>query len=142
MLLAYLDYKYLHITDNFHTQQYNYYLLFYIYAIVGTMMVIVFAKVVSPSSFLCFVGQNSLIFYFLNSGGMKLLSIPFNKLWASLPESIVSNLGFLKVILLVICVCICITPIVWLIKRYSPIIVGDKASFNTLAKKLHMRISF
>lgn len=141
-LLEYLDYKYLHIADNFHTLEYNHYLLFYIYAVVGTMMVILFARVVSTSRFLCFVGQNSLVFYFLNSGGMKLLTLPINKLLACLPENIVGNLGGLKIILLVVCVCMCITPIVWLIERYCPIIIGDKASFNTLAKKLHMKISF
>lgn len=146
-LLVFIDLKYIHTTINLYAaNEYNHFILYFIYAFIGTMMLFLFAKLVHLprwlGKYLCFVGQNSLIFYYLNTGGIKLLRMVFNKFNIHLPEEIALKWGFIEILFMYICICALTSVTVYLIKRYCPIMVGDKNSFNKVAQKLKLKISF
>lgn len=68
--LYFIDVRYIHTTQSvIQSTTYNYFLLSIFYSLLGIYMMIFFVKIIHPNKYLCFMGKNSLVFYYLNGGG-------------------------------------------------------------------------
>ena len=74
---------------------------------------------------ICYIGANSLLFYYLNGGVIKFWRFLYEKLASYIPINNV--VGFVVVFLSVTTT---LFLIVYLVKKYCPILVGDKKAFN------------
>lgn len=116
----------------------NNYPLFVIYALIGIVMMIQLSKILPYNKYIAFIGINSLVFYYLNNGVIKILAAILNKF--NIDRSLTSNfIG--SFIMLLLCSTI-IYSITLLLKKYCPIIVGNKDAFNKMSKILHLNIKF
>ena len=73
---------------------------------------------------------NSLVFYYINGGTIKILRYIFNKV--GLQEL---NLGYLGTLFMLFCSIACISVVVLFIRKYCPIVIGDKVAFNNFFGK-------
>lgn len=136
-----IDSAYLHTTLNvFGTHVYHHFPIYVLHALLGIAMMICVCKLIPVQKFkgICFIGVNSLIFYYLNGGVIRVLSAVFNKIGYHLP----SPFGYAEILLMAIATSFVIAVVAKFIKRYVPIMVGDKKSFNNLARKLQLNIQF
>ena len=136
--ITFLDKKYLGTTIScIQAVEYNNFVLSVLYALVGSLMLIFFVKCFPAINFISFIGINSLVFYYLNGGVIKVLRIIYNKYDVHLPQSVIENGGgYVEILFMAISTCVVIAVIVKFIKHYCPLIIGDKKAFNKLMKKL------
>ena len=91
---------------------------------------LLFVKCLKPLKMFCFIGANSLVFYYINGGTIKILRYIFNKV--GLQEL---NLGYLGTLFMLFCSIACISVVVLFIRKYCPIVIGDKVAFNNFFGK-------
>ena len=116
--------------------------LYLCYALLGIVMMVRFVKLIPAVPWISFMGVNSLVFYYLNGGGIKILAIVYNRLGLHLPVSIQHHWGYVEILFMALTTSLFIALAVKLIRRFCPILIGDKKSFNSLAKKMKLKISF
>lgn len=136
-----IDTLFLHtVTNIFGTTSYTNFPLYILYALIGISMMICFCKLmpVNKLKWICFIGVNSLVFYYLNGGVIKTLGFMYHKVGLHWLE----NSGYIEILFMAITASFVIALIVKVIKRYAPIIIGDKKAFNVLARKLNLDIQF
>lgn len=113
--------------------EYKNYPLFILYSLAGVLFMLLFVKCLKPLKMFCFIGANSLVFYYINGGTIKILRYIFNKV--GLQEL---NLGYLGTLFMLFCSIACISVVVLFIRKYCPIVIGDKVAFNNFfGKKLN-----
>lgn len=101
--------------------------LFLVYTFCGICMMLVLVKLLNSHylSFICYIGANSLIYYYLNGGVVKTWRFIYAKVSA---DGFLNNwVGFFLVFLAVVAT---LTVIVFAINRFCPILKGSKKSFN------------
>lgn len=138
--LYYYATKYLHISlATFFASTNSAIFLSVFCAVVGIFMMTFFVKLIPANKQFCFIGKNSLVFYYLNGGVITVLSTFF--VWGGfyLPTSV---FGYTNVVLMAVTTSFVITAIVKVIRKYCPVLIGDKLAFNTLAKRMHLNIEF
>ena len=136
-----VDVIFWHSTINiFSVHTYRYFPLYILHALLGISMMICFCKLVPAHKlkWICFLGINSLVFYYLNGGVIKVLRILYNAVGIHFPTAF----EYLEVFFIAVSTSFVIAGIVLFIKRYIPIIIGDKKAFNALAKKLNLKVQF
>lgn len=136
-----LDVVFWHSTLNvFGTHTYHHFPLYIFHAILGISMMVCLCKLVPVRKlgWICFMGINSLVFYYLNGGVIKVLRVLYNAIGIHLPPAF----GYVEILFMAVSASFVIAVIVRFIKRYIPIAVGDKTAFNALAKRLGWRIQF
>ena len=128
------------VKNVFGTSVYTNFPLYILYALLGIAMMVCLCKRMPADKMkgVCFIGVNSLVFYYLNGGVIKVLSFVFNKLGLHLP----AVFGYMEILLMAVTVSFVIALIVRFIKSYMPIAIGDKNAFNSLAKKLNLKVQF
>lgn len=140
---TYLDSLYLHTTPNvFGANEYHNFVLYLLYSLLGIAMMLELIKLLPPIKALSFIGVNSLVFYYLNGGAIKILRTVYNRLGLHLPETLTDQAGYMEVLFMAVSACACIAVVVLLIKKYCPILTGDKQAFNALAAKMRLKIEF
>uniref|UniRef100_UPI004027B4C9 hypothetical protein n=1 Tax=Candidatus Limisoma sp. TaxID=3076476 RepID=UPI004027B4C9 len=117
-----------HSTTNvFWGQELNNFPMFMIYTICGIIMMLLLVNklYVKHLNLICYIGANSLLFYYLNGGVMKFWRFFYEKLVSYFPIN--NIIGFVSVFIFVAAT---LFLIVYLVKKYCPILVGDKKAFN------------
>lgn len=140
-MMYFVDTAFFHTVRNiFGTSVYTNFPLYIVYALTGIAMMICLCKRMPTNKmkWVCFIGINSLVFYYLNGGVIKVLSFIYNLLGVHLPM----GWGYMEIIFMAITASLIIALTVRFIKKYIPIIIGDKDAFNSLAKKLNLNIQF
>lgn len=104
--------------------------LYFLYAFTGiaTLLLIVKQAKTKNLHLICYIGTNSLIFYYLNGGIVKCWRFIYTQIETQdlkLPE----GLGF-TLVYLSVCATLLITS--YLIRKYVPVIMGDKTTFNRI----------
>lgn len=136
-----VDVLFWHSTLNvFGVHTYHHFPLYILHALLGISMMICLCKLVPTHKlkWICFMGINSLVFYYLNGGVIKVLRALYNAIGIHLPPAF----GYFEILFMAISASFVIAGIVLLIKRYIPIIIGDKTAFNVVAEWLGLRIRF
>ena len=136
-----VDVLFWHSTLNvFGVHTYHHFPLYILHALLGISMMICLCKLLPAHKlkWICFMGINSLVFYYLNGGVIKVLRALYNAIGIHLTPAF----GYFEILFMAISASFVIAGIVLLIKRYIPIIIGDKTAFNALAKRLGLRIWF
>lgn len=120
-------------TDNVFWSGIHYLPLFIVYSITGIFMMLQIVKgiCVKNLGLICYVGTNSLIFYYLNGGAVKIWRYIYSN-FIDPTLCLNSWVGFILVFLLV---CLSLFIASFMIKKYCPVIVGDKKSFNRILPK-------
>lgn len=115
----------------------NYYYLYVVYAIVGIIMMLLLSQMLPLINLLSYVGKNSLVFYYFNGGMIAIIGLILENYGIRCQFS-----NLLNALILFVLVVASIMVESYLIKKYLPIMVGDKKAFNELAKKMHLKIEF
>lgn len=137
------DTSYLHtMTSAFSEKYFQNFPLYLCYAVLGIAMMVHFVKLVPAVPWISFIGVNSLVFYYLNGGGIKILAAVYNRLGLHLPASVQSEWGYMEILFMALTTSLLIASAVKLIRRFCPIMIGDKEAFNELAKKMKLKIEF
>ena len=123
----------------FNTTSYHNFPLHILYAITGIGMMLLFVRTVPCPKILSFIGRNSLIFYYLNGGSTKIIYTISQKVGIHQNCIHLPLYGTIAVFLMS-CVCLSITSV--FIRRYCPILTGDKDAFNRLMQRLKLNINF
>lgn len=100
---------------------------FLLYTLSGIGMMLFFVKLVNFRfiTFVCFIGSNSLIYYYLNGGVIKIWRFIYEKIRIS--DYLNNWVSFLLVFMIVV---ITLAVIVVMIDRFCPVLKGSKNSFN------------
>lgn len=113
--------------------------LYLLYATLGIAMMVCFLKLVHVPAAVLYVGRNSLVFYYLNGGvihltvfALSLVGISSSPTWHC----------YLPVLILAFMAAAVIVCIVKFVRRYCPIIVGDKEAFNRASRRLRLHITW
>ena len=117
-----------HSTTNvFWGQELNNFPMFMIYTICGIIMMLLLVNklYVKHLNLICYIGANSLLFYYLNGGVIKFWRFFYEKLVSYFPIN--NIIGFVSVFIFVATT---LFLIVYLVKKHCPILVGDKKAFN------------
>ncbi len=129
--LMFVEKTVLHGTTNnvFWNQSLVNFPMFMVYSIVGITMMMLLVNVTYNRHLdtICYIGSNSLIYYYLNGGVVRFWRYFYNIVDSHL--HIWPPLGFTVVFLLAATTLFCI---VYTVKRYCPVLVGDKKSFTRL----------
>ena len=106
--------------------------LFMLYATVGVLMMLIIVNKlpVRRMHLICYIGANSLVFYYLNGGVIKLWRAVYHHV-----ESYLMAYSALTFVVLFIVVAATLFLIVLLIRKYCPILVGDKNAFAKLMSR-------
>lgn len=113
--------------------------LYLLYAMLGIAMMIYFVKLVHLPQVVHYIGRNSLVFYYLN-GGVIHTTVYVLGLWGMSSSPLWHC--YLPVLILACLAAAIITCIVKFIRRYCPIIVGDKEAFNRVSQRLRLGITW
>lgn len=113
--------------------------LVYLYSIIAIIGVVMFSKLIGEVKVVNYIGQNSIIFYFLNALMLRVVSLVVSNL--SLTEILAGGGIFSEVLVALLAVALTF-PVVWTIKKHLPIVVGNKDSFNKLSRKLGWNINW
>lgn len=114
-------------TNVFWGQELNNFPLFMVYTVMGVVMMTLLVSLLPARrlNYVCYVGANSLLFYYLNGGIVKLWRFVYG--YVSAYVGINNVVAFIAVFLLVVAT---LTVMVLLVKKYCPILVGDKNAFR------------
>ena len=140
MFLLYLgmlmfDYNFIHTTGDISANHYSNFWLYVFYTLFGIITVLLFVNLHKCPRVFSFIGANSLIFYFLNGGVLKIVSLMIHKLHIVLPLSI-------EIVLVAIIACLLVIPIVLIINKFFPLVLGKKEAFNKMMKILHLPATY
>ncbi len=130
------DARFLHTPPYlFTTTEYTHFPLYLLYSLTGIAMMTLFTRLVACPRPFRFIGKNSLVFYYLNGGGARAAYVLLG-LFPLLRHSVACTL------LASVVDCLCVSAATLLVKRYCPLLAGDKEAFNRLARKLHWNVRF
>lgn len=128
-----LDMKYFCTTLNLFEPRilvYNNYLLSIIYSIIGIVMMVGVLKILPNVRVISFIGINSLTIYYINGGICKITAMLINKTDYFLhPRQ--TYIGVILVAVLCTSIAACIA---YFIRKYFPLLVGDKMAFDRFKK--------
>ncbi len=107
--------------------------LFMVYTIVGIAMMLILVNLAYNRHLntVCYIGANSLIYYYLNGGVVRCWRYVYNIIDSHL--HVWPPLGFTMVFLAAAAT---LLAIVYVVKRYCPVLVGDKKSFNRIFPRI------
>lgn len=131
-----IDYNYIGSRMCVAVDSYTNILLIYGYALLGIFALTNLSKIVQLWKPMNYIGQYSIVFYFLNGAALTLVSA----LAKSIPQ--VSPESYINQIIVAIIATLLIFPCVWFINRYLPILTGNKDSFNRISSKLGLKIKW
>lgn len=108
--------------------------LFMVYTIVGIAMMLLLVNLAYNKHLntICYIGANSLLYYYFNDGGVRCWRYVYCLVDSHL--HVWPPLGFTLVFLIAAAT---LLAIVYVVKRYCPVLVGDKKSFNRLFPKIN-----
>lgn len=107
--------------------------LFLLYTFSGIFMMLQIVKNIDASKMklICYIGYNSLIFYYLNGGVVKCWKVVYNRF----SDSVLLQNDWLVFLLVFLLVCLTLFVASYFIKKYCPLLVGDKKAFNRYLPK-------
>lgn len=111
-------------------------LLIYGYAVVGIFALTNLSKIIQHWKPMNYIGQYSIVFYFLNGAALTFVSALAKRIPQVNPESYVNQ------IIVAIIATLQMFPCVWFINRYLPFLTGNKDSFNRISSKLGLKIKW
>lgn len=133
-LLMTFEKQYMHFsTGNVFWCQFQNFPLFMVYTFSGVVMMLLIVRVLPADKLnaVCYIGANSLLFYYLNGGVIKLWRFVYNQV--SIYVHINNVVAFIAVFMLVVAT---LTMLVLAVKKYCPILVGDKKAFQRCFTKI------
>lgn len=110
--------------------------LMMIYALIGVWMVCCYSYLIKSIKPINYIGRNSIIFLFLNSGGLVIISLIVNKL------NILDNSNYLNQLLVAFLATVLVYVASLFINRFLPLLRGDKNAFNRWSQKLGINIQW
>lgn len=131
-----IDHSYIHTKFTFSTNTINHIPLVYLYSIIAIWGIVILSKLVCEIKVINYIGQNSIIFYFLNALMLRVVSILVSGC------CIMKSGGYFSVILVALLAVALTFPVVWAIKKYLPFVVGDKETFNNLSQRMGLMIKW
>ena len=134
VVYVWIDHKYIGSAMCVSMNTYNNIILIFLIGIIGIWSLICVSHKIQSVKFVNYIGRHSLIFYFLNGGILTVVSYVIKKLNFLNPENYIC-----QVIVALIATSL-IFPCIWFIKKYMPILTGDKESFNKFSQKLGLNI--
>lgn len=81
-----------------------------------------------------YIGKHSILFYFLNGGALTITAMLLRRIPQLNPASLFAQM---------ICVMMAVGLLLlftWVINKYFPLLVGDKATFNKWSERLKLNI--
>ncbi len=133
--ITYIDRIYLGTAINiFYGEQHNF-LLTVCYGVLGIMMMVILVKTIPAPRWICFIGVNSLVFYYLNGGVLRVLSFLFDSMritqWL---EDNAGSVAYFCVVMMSLCACAVIAVVSRFINRYFPVMTGDRKVMKKVFK--------
>lgn len=129
-----IDTTYLHTTLNLFEGRifvYNNYFLSITYSFIGVVMMVGILKILPTISAISFIGINSLTIYYINGGICKITALLVNRMdFFCHPKH--TYIGVILVTVLCISIAACMS---YFIRRYFPLLVGDKEFFGRLRNR-------
>lgn len=129
-----MDSVYFHTTLNLFEERafaYNHYFLSIAYSFLGVAMMLGILKMLPTIHAISFIGINSLTIYYVNGGICKITALLVNKVdFFCHPRH--TYAGVILVAVLCICIAACLA---YFIRRYFPLLVGDKKAFECFKNK-------
>lgn len=104
-----------------------------IYSFIGVTMMVVILKQMPEIRLVEFIGKNSLIYYYINGACLKVCHAVFA--FAGIAPLLAGVNEYWLVISLLVVSAAVIYGVCVLIRRYCPILVGDKQAFSSLTSK-------
>lgn len=103
--------------------------MFMLYSLTGVAMMALLSQVIYSKRFniICYLGSNSIVLFYLNGGVIKFYMALLRRLRPITYDAVENTITYIVVFLLVT---ITMFFIIRLIRRYCPIVLGDKKSFN------------
>lgn len=123
----------------FGVSEYQNFPLYILYALLGIVMMTLLTKLLPGPGVLGFIGRNSLVFYYLNGGTARIAYALGEKTGLYRAAAGPAAAGTAAAMLIS---CLCLSAAAILIKRYCPILAGDRQAFNRLMRKLNWKIEF
>lgn len=132
-----IDSVYFHTTLNLFEERaytYNHYLLSITYSFIGVSIMVSLLKMLPSISAISFIGINSLTIYYVNGGICKITALLVNKVdFFCHPRH--TYAGVILVAILCVCIAACLA---YFIRRYFPLLVGDKMAFERLKNRFQI----
>lgn len=142
--LTRLDDLFIHSNHQlFNTEAFVHFPLSIAYACIGVAMMTLVVRAIHFPQFVQTVGKNSLVFYYLNGGTTRGITVVLGA--AGITEYIdrvPSPLSYLFNLLLAAFVAVVITYVALAIRKYFPLAIGDKQAFNRLSKRWGLGVEF
>lgn len=145
-VLTWFDRCYLHTCEAlFNVLDFTNFPLAVAYSLIGIAMMTIFSKKFCQPRWIRFVGRNSLVFYYLNGGIAHAMVVLLSAVGLTAlfqQAAYPSAMRYVFLFFLLLCVALTISLIAWAIRRYAPLLIGDKESFNRMAVRLGLSIRF
>lgn len=135
-LLTYMDRLYLGTAVNIFYGDHNNFFLTVTYGVLGIIMMVVFVKTVPAPHWICYIGVNSLVFYYINGGVLRILSAfsDYTGITSWLAVN-AANVAYACVIMMSFCACIIIFLISEFVNKFVPILTGDRKIMKKFFKQ-------
>lgn len=133
---VWLDHKYLDSSMCVVIDSYNNILLVFIFSIIGIWALMCLSIIVKTWRPFNYMGEYSILFYFLNGGALTIVSPIMKKISIMDPEN------YLNQIVVAAVATAFMFPCVWFINKYMLILAGNKDSFNKVSQKLGLKIKW
>lgn len=130
VLYLVIDHQYIGSSLSVVTDSYNNILLVFLYGIIGIVAIMELSKKIRYWKPLNYIGNYSILFYFLNGGALTILSAVMKRV------PFMDSENYLNQIFVAILATALMFPCVWFINKYLPLLSGNKESFEKLAKQL------
>lgn len=78
--------------------------LYLCYAVLGIAVMVRFVKPLPVMPWLCFMRANSLVFYYLNGGGIKIMASVYNRMGLHLPAALQHRFGYVEILFMAVTV--------------------------------------
>lgn len=111
------------------------------YSAAGIVMAVTAAKALPASRILCFVGMNSLVFYYLNGGVVRVLSAACGRIGLTDWIAGLSGCGsYAFVVLISLCASGILSVAAAVIARYAPVLAGDREAIKRLLRRAGVKV--
>lgn len=112
-------------------------LLYILYASIGIAALLQIVRLVTFHHIFLYIGRNSLVFYYLNGGCVRCLTFLLSLVGI---HSSASMHFYPITIAMAMAATVVLTFVSMFIKRWMPLITGDKTAFNKLSEKMRLNI--
>lgn len=134
VLYIFIDHLYIGSFMHISTHNYKNILLIFIIGLIGIWALMCISYIIQSCKPFNYIGKNSIIFYFLNGGVITFVQVFMKKITLLDPNN------YFNQFLVAVIATALMFPCVWFINKYTPILSGNKDSFNKLSKRLGLKV--